>query len=192
MASAPQSRPVMEKALQPAYDPGSSARQHKATQPANPLSPTCDVGLQAVLSRMKHRRRVSLALLILMTGYLLATAASAFCFEAAMKGPGKMTHRHTAEGPGPETSSVKLVFLGAIDMYRIGISPIHGSRCGFYPSCSAFGRQAVREYGALHGVMMTADRLTRCNIFKEPGPDYFLLPSGRLFDPVSANTLPIH
>jgi hypothetical protein len=36
---------------------------------------------------------------------------------------------------------------------------------------------------------MTADRLTRCNIFKVPGPEYHLLPDGRLLDPVSANTL---
>ncbi len=79
--------------------------------------------------------------------------------------------------------------LGAIDLYRKLVSPINGSRCGFHPSCSTFGRQAVSEYGAVRGVMMTADRLTRCNIFKEPGPDYLLLPDGRLFDPVSGNTL---
>jgi hypothetical protein len=36
---------------------------------------------------------------------------------------------------------------------------------------------------------MTADRLTRCNIWKEPGPDYFLLPNGRLYDPISNNLL---
>ncbi|MBA4424127.1 MAG: hypothetical protein C0390_13690 [Syntrophus sp. (in: bacteria)] len=191
MASAPQSQPAMEKALQPACDPGSSAGGHRATQPANPLSPACYRGLQTVPYRRKPGRRAHLTVLILTTACLLAAAASAFCSEAAMKGPGTMTHRHTSGGPDPETSAVKLVFLGAIDLYRNGISPIRGVRCGFYPTCSAFGRQAVSEYGALQGVIMTADRLTRDNLFKEPGPDYFLLPGGRLFDPVSANTLPI-
>lgn len=84
---------------------------------------------------------------------------------------------------------VRLVFLGAIDFYRSTISPTSGARCGFSPSCSAFGRQAVKEYGPLQGVMMTADRLTRCNIFKEPDRDYFPLPDGLLFDPVFYNAL---
>jgi putative membrane protein insertion efficiency factor len=134
-------------------------------------------------------RNQPMTVVILIAGCLLATAASAFCFETAMKGPGRMTHRHAVGSPGPDTSAVKLAFLGSIDVYRNRISPIQGRRCGFYPTCSAFGHQAVSEYGALQGVMMTADRLTRCNIFKEPGPDYFLLPGGRLFDPVSVNTL---
>jgi uncharacterized protein len=179
----------MEKALLPANDPGSSAGRYGAAQFADPLSPTQYEGLLAAPFRRKAGRRAHMTALILTIGWLLAAAAPTFCSEAAMKGPGTMTHRHAAGVTGPETSAVRLVFLGAIDLYRNGISPIQGSRCGFYPTCSAFGRQAVSEYGALRGVMMTADRLTRCNIFKEPGPDYFLLPGGRLFDPVSANTL---
>ncbi len=135
--------------------------------------------------------RVGLAVipLILTALCLLAAATPAFGSDAAMKGPGAMIHRHSVGDPGLETSTVKLVLLGAIDVYRSRISPTQGQRCGFYPSCSTFGRQAVSQYGALQGVLMTADRLTRCNIFKEAGPDYFLLPSGRLFDPVSANSL---
>ena len=122
-------------------------------------------------------------------GFLLAPAAPAFCSPATMKGPGETVHRHDSPSSGPETSTVRIVFLGLIDVYRNFVSPINGPRCGFYPSCSAFGRQAVSEYGPIRGVMMTGDRLTRCNIFKEPGPDYLLLPDGRLFDPVSANTM---
>jgi len=81
------------------------------------------------------------------------------------------------------------VLLGAIQFYRRFISPIQGSRCGFYPSCSTFGLHAVQQYGPLQGGMMTADRLTRCNIFKQPGPDYYPRPDGRLYDPVGANLL---
>jgi uncharacterized protein len=88
-----------------------------------------------------------------------------------------------------ETSVVRIALMGAIDFYKKRISPIGASRCGFHPSCSAFGRQAVQEKGVLLGVIMTGDRLTRCNIFKGPGPDYLLLPDGRLFDPVSSNLL---
>jgi uncharacterized protein len=152
------------------------------------MSPVFNEGMQAASSGNQSGWRGWLMAFTLTVGCLLAAATPAFCSDAAMKGPGTMTHRHLGVSD-PETSAVKLVFLGAIDVYRSRISPIQGQRCGFYPSCSAFGRQAVSEYGALQGVLMTADRLTRCNLFKEPGPDYFLLPSSRLFDPVSANSL---
>ena len=116
------------------------------------------------------------------------TGSQAFCSEGAMNGPPE-ARPHTPSGKPLENSVIKVVFMGAIDFYRKRISPIGGSRCGFHPSCSAFALQAVREKGALLGVIMTGDRLTRCNIFKGPGSDYLLLPDGRLFDPVSRNTL---
>ncbi len=108
--------------------------------------------------------------------------------QAGMKGPAAPAHGPIRDRE-PETSSVKLVFLGAIELFQKRISPIEGPRCGFSPSCSAFGHQSVREHGPVRGVMMTADRLMRCNLFKEPGPDYPLLPDGRLFDPPSKNLL---
>lgn len=133
------------------------------------------------------RRR--LALLLVVAGGGLLFAAPAPCPASGMNGPGEGTQRRFAPSPGPETSTVRILLLRAVDLYRKHVSPIDGPRCGFAPSCSSFARQAVGEYGAMRGVMMTADRLTRCNIFKEPGPDYHLLPDGRLLDPVSANTL---
>jgi uncharacterized protein len=153
------------------------------------MPPVFNEGLQATSSGKMSGGRGCLIASILAVGCLLASTTPAVCSEAAMKGPGAMIHRHSVGDPGLEASVVKLAFLGAIDLYRSRISPTQGQRCGFYPTCSAFGRQAVSEYGALQGVLMTADRLTRCNIFKEAGPDYFLLPGGRLFDPVSANIL---
>jgi putative membrane protein insertion efficiency factor len=86
-------------------------------------------------------------------------------------------------------SAARNALLGVIDLYRRFISPTQGARCSFYPSCSTFGMQAVQQYGPLKGGMMTADRLTRCNHFKQPGPDYYLRPDGRLYDPVEANLL---
>ena len=55
--------------------------------------------------------------------------------------------------------------------------------CGFQPSCSTFGRTAVRERGPWLGVLMTGDRLLRCNVFKKAGLEYTLLPNGKLWDP---------
>jgi uncharacterized protein len=35
--------------------------------------------------------------------------------------------------------------------------------CSFHPSCSSYGKQAIGERGLLMGILLTADRLTRCN-----------------------------
>ena len=89
-----------------------------------------------------------------------------------------------------ETSSVKIALLGTIRFYQNTISRVNGKeRCGFRPSCSAYGYSAIKEKGPVIGIMMTADRLTRCNIWKKPGADYILLPNSKLFDPVSKNLL---
>ena len=120
---------------------------------------------------------------------LLVPVTSGHCSAPAMKGPPAAdVHTHPA-GIDPDPSPFSLLTTGAITFYRSFISPTQGPRCGFYPSCSAFGLQAVREYGPGRGVMMTTDRLTRCNLLKGPGPDYYPLPNGKLFDPVSRNLL---
>jgi putative membrane protein insertion efficiency factor len=106
-----------------------------------------------------------------------------------MKGPPAAGAHHHSVANDPDPSPFKLLAMGAITFYRSFISPTQGGRCGFYPSCSTFGLQAVREHGPLQGVMMTTDRLTRCNLLKGPGPDYYLLPEGKLFDPVANNLL---
>ena len=109
---------------------------------------------------------------------------------ATMKAPPlKALRPEISAHQSPESSVARDVFLGAINFYRKVISPISGTRCGFSPSCSLFGHQAIKEYGSVQGVMMTADRLTRCNIFKGPDADYAPLPNGKLFDPVSYNAL---
>lgn len=56
---------------------------------------------------------------------------------------------------------------------KIGILPIAGFQrisynlesmnCQFYPSCSNYSAQAVREYGVICGSFMAADRIIRCN-----------------------------
>jgi putative component of membrane protein insertase Oxa1/YidC/SpoIIIJ protein YidD len=111
------------------------------------------------------------------------------CSNAALKGPPPAPPRVAAADREPETSSVRLVFLGAIGLFQKWVSPIEGPRCGFSPSCSAFGHQAIREQGPLRGVAMTADRLMRDTVLTAPGPGYTVLPDGHYFDPVSRNLL---
>ena len=79
---------------------------------------------------------------------LLVPVSPGHCSAPAMKGPpAAVVHSHPA-GIDPDPSPFSLLALGAITFYRSFISPTQGPRCGFYPSCSAFGLQAVREHGA--------------------------------------------
>ncbi|MBI4566149.1 MAG: membrane protein insertion efficiency factor YidD [Planctomycetes bacterium] len=55
--------------------------------------------------------------------------------------------------------------VAAIDLYRATLSgAFHaiGGRCKFRPSCSEYGRQCFRKYGALSGGARTLARLWRC------------------------------
>lgn len=132
------------------------------------------------------KRGGGLCLLILLAAMAATDVVTAS--DTGMKGPRiKSFHLPPQEDL---TSSVEVAFLGAIRLYRMRLSPIGGpDRCGFRPSCSTFGTMAIKDEGPLVGLLMTADRLMRCHIWKKPGPDYPLLPSGKLYDPPSRNLL---
>jgi len=124
-----------------------------------------------------------------MAGILVSTGMPVFGSPYSMKGPPNTSPTQSLGDQFQPVSASKNILLKAIQFYRSIISPTQGARCGFYPSCSTFGMHAVQHNGAIQALLMTADRLTRCNIFKQPGPDYYLRPDGRLYDPVEANLL---
>ena len=62
-----------------------------------------------------------------------------------------------------ETSELKLAATGLIRLYQKFISSQDGPSCGFSPSCSRFGMACIQEYGVFRGILLTADRLIRCN-----------------------------
>lgn len=62
-----------------------------------------------------------------------------------------------------ETSELKLAAAGLIRLYQKFISSQDGPACNFVPSCSRFGMGCIQEYGMLRGLLLTSDRLLRCN-----------------------------
>ena len=60
-------------------------------------------------------------------------------------------------------SELKLVAMGLIRLYQKFISSQDGPSCNFHPSCSHFGMACIHEYGVGRGILLTADRLLRCN-----------------------------
>lgn len=55
--------------------------------------------------------------------------------------------------------------------YRRLISPALPARCKYYPSCSAYAEQAVRELGVVRGLIVAGWRLARCNPWSHGGVD---------------------
>jgi len=66
--------------------------------------------------------------------------------------------------------------LGFFRLWQLLVSPTYGQTCRFYPSCSAYGVQAVRQYGAVRGGWLTMRRVLRCHPWNPGG-----------FDPVPPN-----
>ena len=58
-----------------------------------------------------------------------------------------------------------------VRLYRRLISPALPSRCKYYPSCSTYAIEAVRELGLLRGVLVAGWRLARCNPWSHGGVD---------------------
>lgn len=62
-----------------------------------------------------------------------------------------------------ETSELKLAATGLIRLYQKFISSQDSPACNFHPTCSHFGMACIQEYGVVRGILLTADRLLRCN-----------------------------
>jgi uncharacterized protein len=73
---------------------------------------------------------------------------------------------------------VRAVLLAPIRLYQRFVSPLFPRRCKYLPTCSEYAVEAVRDYGALRGVVLAGWRLLRCNPWSHGG-----------YDPVSAQTL---
>jgi putative membrane protein insertion efficiency factor len=66
---------------------------------------------------------------------------------------------------------MKTLLLILLRVYQLAISPFLGRNCRFYPSCSEYAVEAVREHGALKGSALTARRLCKCHPFHTGGVD---------------------
>ena len=62
-------------------------------------------------------------------------------------------------------------FLLPVALYRKLISPLIPARCKYYPSCSTYAVQAVRELGVVRGTIVAGWRLARCNPWSHGGVD---------------------
>ncbi|HYX76379.1 MAG TPA: membrane protein insertion efficiency factor YidD [Gaiellaceae bacterium] len=67
---------------------------------------------------------------------------------------------------------MKYLAMAPIYVYRWAVSPLLGNRCKYYPSCSQYALDALREYGLLKGSILAGWRLLRCNPWSHGGVDH--------------------
>ncbi len=63
------------------------------------------------------------------------------------------------------------LMIAIITLYRWTISPLLGNRCRFYPSCSHYAIDALRQHGVLRGGYLSLRRLLRCHPWHAGGYD---------------------
>ncbi len=56
-------------------------------------------------------------------------------------------------------------------LYRKIISPTYGDVCKFFPTCSAYGLEAVYTHGAIKGSLMAGRRVLSCHPWQDGGID---------------------
>jgi hypothetical protein len=66
---------------------------------------------------------------------------------------------------------MKSLLLLILRGYKLAISPMLGQNCRFYPSCSEYAMEAIREYGAAKGCLMAGRRVCKCHPWHPGGID---------------------
>ena len=88
-------------------------------------------------------------------------------------------HHHPPAGPlpawQPDFRLARLpqtLLLGLFRLYQLTLSRLMpADTCRFYPTCSRYGFEAIRKYGAVRGSLMAGWRVLRCNPFNPGGYD---------------------
>jgi hypothetical protein len=66
---------------------------------------------------------------------------------------------------------MKYLLMGLIRLYQMTFSRLMPPSCRFEPSCSYYGYEAIRKYGAIKGSWMAVSRIARCNPLNPGGYD---------------------
>jgi len=66
---------------------------------------------------------------------------------------------------------MKQILLLIIRGYQLVLSPMLGSHCRFYPSCSCYSHDAIEAHGAIKGMYFSIRRISRCHPWSEGGFD---------------------
>lgn len=63
------------------------------------------------------------------------------------------------------------IFIFFIKIYQWTLSPFIGRSCRYVPTCSVYGIEALKKYGAFKGSWLTIKRIVSCNPWGGSGYD---------------------
>lgn len=66
---------------------------------------------------------------------------------------------------------MKWLLIVLIRFYQKWISRFTPATCRFYPTCSHYGMEAIKRFGAVKGSWLTIRRLVKCQPFHPGGFD---------------------
>lgn len=72
---------------------------------------------------------------------------------------------------GSNFSPLGRIAILLIRFYQIFISPMLGQHCRFYPSCSQYTLEAIKEWGFFKGIWLGIKRISRCHPLNPGGFD---------------------
>ncbi|GER66505.1 putative membrane protein insertion efficiency factor [Weizmannia acidilactici] len=66
---------------------------------------------------------------------------------------------------------LKFILIKLIRFYQLVISPLTPPNCRFQPTCSNYGLEAIKRFGAIRGGYLTVRRILKCHPFHAGGYD---------------------
>ena len=68
-------------------------------------------------------------------------------------------------------STPQKLAITCIKGYQRFISPMLGSNCRFYPSCSCYACEAIDRFGVIKGGWLASKRILKCHPLNNGGED---------------------
>jgi putative membrane protein insertion efficiency factor len=68
-------------------------------------------------------------------------------------------------------SAPQKVAITLIKGYQRFLSPVLGSNCRFYPTCSCYAIEAIDRFGVIKGGWLASKRIVKCHPLNDGGED---------------------
>jgi uncharacterized protein len=86
--------------------------------------------------------------------------------------------------PVQKYNPLNAAFGGLLFVYQNVLSPQFSAHCLYAPSCSEFSKRSIQKYGLLKGLLLSADRVMRCNRMAATGIHPLRIQNNKASDPV--------